>query len=140
MFCRRYCAYKDVVRVGEEEREMQRTAPLIYCHLCFIVAFNDFVPTAYSISGIGVSFVGATVFSAAKIQEMRAAAAAKDAAAAALATPAASDGQTGTENVAQFHDAAKLDVGDVVLDVPSLEGVVSSVQEDDAPSKERHSH
>jgi hypothetical protein len=36
------------------------------------VAFNDFVPTAFNISGISVSFVGAALFSAMKLQEMRA--------------------------------------------------------------------
>ena len=34
-------------------------------------AFNDFTPTAYSVSGIAVSFVGAAAFSWAKLAEMR---------------------------------------------------------------------
>lgn len=36
-------------------------------------AFNDFTPTMYSVSGIAVSFVGAAIFSWAKLVEMQAA-------------------------------------------------------------------
>lgn len=35
------------------------------------IAFNDFKPTAYSVTGIAISFLGAAAFSGAKLAEMR---------------------------------------------------------------------